>query len=134
MSVHVQWDNEEKTILLWSFEGRWTWGEYDDALKSTNTLLESVEQKVDFIYDVRHMSILPADVVTRFKMYYLKKPEKSRLYLVVGVDSYLRLLWDTFTSLPYARHLKAFYFETLDDARHYSRNYQDRQPGDLPNE
>jgi hypothetical protein len=126
MGVHVEWDDPEKhTIIVWSFVGRWTWGEYDDALRAVNTMLEPVDHKVDFIYDVRHMSILPPDVVTRFKMYYLKKPEKSRLYLAVGVDKNLQLLWDTFSSLPYARHLRVRYFDTVEEARDHSENYRE---------
>ncbi len=117
MSVHVEWDNEELTVILWSFVGRWTWGEYEDALKMVNSMLEHVEHKVDYIYDVRQMSILPPDVITRFKAKYLKLPEKTGRFVAVGVDDNLRLVWNTFTSLPYAHHLKALYADTLDDAR-----------------
>jgi hypothetical protein len=124
MSIQVEWDNEAKTIVLWTFDGRWTWGEYDEALDQALKLLSSVKHPVDFLYDVRHMSIIPADVITRFKAKYLAIPKDARLFLVVGVDPYLQLLWDTFTELPYARHLKARYFDTLEAARHFSQSYK----------
>lgn len=117
MSVHVQWDNEDRTIILWSFVGRWTWGEYEDALAAAVTMLDTVDHKVDYVYDVRLMSILPPDVVTRFKTKYLKQPEKTGRFIAVGVDDYLRLVWNTFTDLPYARHLRVDYADTLEDAR-----------------
>lgn len=117
MSVHVQWDSEEQTIIVWSFVGRWTWGEYDDALSAAATMLESVDYKVDYIFDVRHMSILPPDLVTRFKAKYLIPPEKARYFVAVGVDHYLQLVWNTFTDLPYARHLKVAYADTFEEAR-----------------
>ena len=117
MSVHVQWDNEDRTIILWSFVGRWTWGEYEDALAATASMLDTVDHQVDYIYDVRLMSILPPDVVTRFKAKYLKLPEKTGRFVAVGVDDYLRLVWNTFTDLPYARHLRVEYADTLEDAR-----------------
>jgi hypothetical protein len=121
MSVHVEWDNPEKTAVRWTYVGRWTWGEYDDALKVANSLLETVDHPVDYITDVRQMGILPADVVKRVKSEYLVLPEKVRYLLAVGFDTNLRLFWDTFTDLPYAHHLKLTYFETLDEARAYSR-------------
>lgn len=117
MSVHVQWDNEEQTIILWSFVGRWTWGEYEDALNAASALLDQVEHTVDYIYDVRRMNILPPDVVTRFKAKYLKQPPKTGRFVAVGVDHNLRLVWNTFTDLPYAHHLRVEYADTLEEAR-----------------
>lgn len=121
MSVHVEWDNPDKTAIRWTFVGRWTWGEYDDALKIALSLLESANHPTDYIVDVRQMGILPPDVVKRVKAQYLQQPEKLRYLIAVGFDANLRLFWDTFTDLPYARHLKMNYFETLEEARDFSR-------------
>ncbi len=126
MSIHVTWDNAEKTILLWTIIGRWTWGEYDDAIAQSNAMLDTVDHGVDFIYDTRSMSILPPDLITQFKLRYLNKHRNTRQFLVVGVDSYLQLLWNTFTKLPYARDLSAFYFDTLDEAREFSRQRREQ--------
>jgi hypothetical protein len=120
MSVHVEWDNPDKRAIRWTYVGRWTWGEFDDALKAANALLETVDHPVDYLVDVRQMGILPPDVVKRVKAEYLEQPEKVRYLLAVGFDVNLRLWWDTFTDLPYAHHLKLNYFETLDEARAYS--------------
>lgn len=127
MSINVKWDNAEQTIILWTFIGRWSWGEYDSALTEATTLLDSVKHHVDFLYDLREMSILPPDLITQFKTRYLKKHPNTRLFLVVGIDSYLQLLWNTFTALPYARHLRARYFDSLDDARLFSKKYSTGQ-------
>ena len=122
MSVHVEWDNEERTTILWSFVGRWTWGEFDEAIKTMTDMLDLVNHPVDAIGDVRQMSILPPDLVSRFKANYLDKNEKVRFLLLVGMEPDLQLFWNTFTDLPYARQLKAHYFETLDEAREFSAN------------
>ncbi len=126
MSIHVNWDNADETILLWTFVGRWTWGEYDDAFKQANAMLDAVDHGVDFLYDVREMSILPPDLITQFKLRYLTKHANTRQFLVVGVDNYLQLLWNTFTNLPYARHLRVLYFDSLDEAREFSQ----QRPGE----
>src|SRR4051794_6235571 len=113
MSIHVDWGNPEKTAVLWSFVGRWSWGEVDDAAKAMGVLLASVDHPVDVIGDVTHMSILPPDVISRMKYQYQELPPKFGNLIVVGADDNLRLFWDTFTSLPYAAKLKAHFFDTL---------------------
>ncbi len=127
MSVHIEWANEDRTAILWSFVGRWTWGEFDDSLKIMSGLLNSVDYPVDTIGDVRQMSILPPDIVSRFKAHYLKKSEKIRFLIFVGMDADLQLFWNTFTDLPYAHHLKAYYFETLEEAREFSANAENQE-------
>lgn len=117
MSVHVAWDSDDHTIIVWSFVGRWTWGEYEDALKAAYAMLDEAGAKVDYIYDVRQMSILPPDVVTRFKTKYLKLHPNTGRFVAVGVDNNLRLVWNTFTDLPYAHHLRVEYADTLEEAR-----------------
>ena len=124
MSVHIEWDNEERTTLLWSFLGRWTWGEFDETVKIMTAMANSVTHQVDLIIDVRQMSILPPDIVTHVKLRYLNKSRRIERLLAVGVDSHLQLFWNTFTDLPYARHLKLTFFETLDDARTYLDTHQ----------
>jgi len=122
MGVHVEWDNEEMTAILWSFVGRWTWGEFDDAMRAATAMLETVEHQVDCILDVRQMMILPPDVVSRVKEHYLRRSDNAGRILAVGLDANLQLFWDTFTTLPYAQHLKAHYFDTLEEARHFYRD------------
>lgn len=119
MSVYVQWDSAERRAVVWTLTGRWSWNEFQAAWEMMQAMLESVEHKVDFIYDVRHMSMLPADTITRLKGSYLNAPAKVEQLLAVGVDANLQLFWNTFTDLPYANHLKMTYFDSLEDAIAY---------------
>jgi len=120
MSVHVEWDNEERTRILWSFVGRWTWGEFDEAVKVVIGMVANVEHPVDLLIDVRQMSILPPDIVKHVKTRYLSKPKKMGRLIAVGVDNNLQLFWNIFTDLPYAQSLKLIYFETLEEARAFA--------------
>ena len=67
MSVHVEWDNEERTTILWSFVGRWTWGEFDAAVEQTLAFVSAVDHKVDVIFDLRKGGFPPRDALWRFK-------------------------------------------------------------------
>ena len=46
MSVAVQWDNEDKTIIHMIYEGRWQWDEARAAVVEANQMIESVEHEV----------------------------------------------------------------------------------------
>lgn len=123
MAVRVEWNGEDRDAILWTLVGRWTWDEYAAGWSEMLTLLETAAgKKPDIIFDVRHMTMLPADVVSRMKQDYLNIPAKAGRILAVGVDSQLQLFWNTFTDLPYASHLKAAYFETLEEALEFARS------------
>jgi hypothetical protein len=53
MSVYVDWDNTEHTIVRFDLTQRWTWDEFSQAYQYALTLLESVPHRVHFII---HMS------------------------------------------------------------------------------
>ena len=124
MAVQVQWDSEEeKNAIIWTLIGRWTWQEYGTAWETMLAMLETVTgEKPDFVFDVRRMSMLPSDVITRLKAKYLNVPPKVGRMIALGVDTHLQFFWNTFTDLPYAQRLKMTYFDTLEEAVAYSKN------------
>lgn len=122
MAVRVEWDSEDRHAIIWTLVGRWTWDEYAAAWSEMIDMLDTAEGKPDILFDVRHMTMLPADVITRLKKDYLNIPPRAGRMLSVGVDAQLQLFWNTFTDLPYANHLKMKYFETLEEALEFSRS------------
>ena len=53
MPIHIKWDNDEKTILRYDFEGRWTWDEYFSVMKQLTAMMASVEYRVDAIANMK---------------------------------------------------------------------------------
>lgn len=126
MAVTVQWDDETaKNALVWTLVGRWTWFEFGQAWRDMTVMLDEVDGKVCLIFDVRRMSMLPPDITTKLKQDYLKPPPKAGRLLAVGVDADLQLFWNMFTDLPYAKHMRMRYFETLEEASEYARTHRD---------
>ena len=126
MAVTVQWDDDTaKYAIVWTLVGRWTWFEFGQAWRQMIPMLDEADGKVDFIFDVRRMSMLPPDVTTKLKQDYLKAPSKVGRLLAVGVDDDLQLFWNMFTDLPYAKHMRMRYFETLEEASGYVRAHRD---------
>ena len=42
MSVEVQWDNDDKTIIHMIYEGRWQWDDVRAAIMEMNQMIDSV--------------------------------------------------------------------------------------------
>jgi hypothetical protein len=116
MPVHAYWDDTEKTILVVSFEGRWTWDEYEQMRGTALAMMDSVDHPIDIVYDGPTRILAPPDFVTRIRQQYLTPHRNLRLRIFVGTDEYFQLLWNTFTDVA-APELGARFAETLEDAR-----------------
>src|SRR5688572_14571049 len=53
MSVTVRWwDEAKKNIILYKFEGKWTWDEFYPAYYESIEMMDSVDYKTNFIMDL----------------------------------------------------------------------------------
>jgi hypothetical protein len=67
MPVIVEWDNEDKTAVLINYQRPWTWSEFNAAIEQMMGLFNSVNHKVDVIFDIRNGGFPPPDAMKRFK-------------------------------------------------------------------
>ena len=58
MTIEVNWDNEKHTIVRYIFQKGWSWDEVDPAFKIADSLMSSVDHKVDVIMDFSPSSLL----------------------------------------------------------------------------
>ncbi|MBX3062574.1 MAG: hypothetical protein KF726_06340 [Anaerolineae bacterium] len=61
MTVTVAWDNDEHTIILFTFIGNWTWREYWDACMQSNAMHATVKHRVYVIADLTASTTFPID-------------------------------------------------------------------------
>lgn len=103
MGICVEKRGADDGILFWHFRGQWTWGHLDEALKASHQYTGGLHKRVDFILDIRDMSLPPADLVSQLRQRARRAPDDPHtgMKIVVGADSYLKLLWQ-FTA-PYLR-------------------------------
>lgn len=65
MSVDVAWDNEEQSILRYSFAGDWTWNEYRPALQKGREMMQSVSpRKVCIFNDMSQVKRFPPNFIS----------------------------------------------------------------------
>lgn len=53
MPIQAKWNNDEKTVLRYDFEGRWTWDEYFGVMAQITNMMKSVDHRVDAIANMK---------------------------------------------------------------------------------
>ncbi len=67
MAINVQWDNPEQTTVMVVFHRPWTWRDFDSAVERMLSLFNTVNYRVDVIFDIRDGGFPPPDAITHFK-------------------------------------------------------------------
>ena len=64
MSITVDWYNAEKTAIIYTYDGPWTWNDFDTVVTQGNMLIKSVPYIVHVVVDLKDGSIVPTDVIS----------------------------------------------------------------------
>jgi hypothetical protein len=93
MTILVNWDNAEKTTILYTIHGRWTWEDLYDALDKGRGMMDSVShEKVDFIVDMSDCKLLPDNALSNFARMTNKPHPKNGRMVMVGATTFVRAL------------------------------------------
>jgi hypothetical protein len=118
MTIQVTWDNPEKTTLLWTVEGRWTWTESHEAIAAAEAFMESVpHQQVDSIVDMSRGHLIPENAVSNFSRTLRTMHPKAGLIVMVGMPPIVQALLSVLTRVPSSPARKIIVTRTLDEAR-----------------
>jgi hypothetical protein len=93
MAIHISWDDAEKTTILYTIDGRWTWSDLYDALDLGRDLMDSVSHEhVDFIVDMTACKLLPDNALSHFARMSNKPHPKSGRMVMAGATTFVRAL------------------------------------------
>lgn len=117
MPYNVQWDNAEKTAVLCSLQGHWTWHEMSIALEEMFALLDTTDHKVALIFHTANHSYVPPGALANLrKLINISHPNEGIKFLV-GVPALIAALFAALNK-SYYELIKEFWFvDTLDEAR-----------------
>lgn len=89
MPIKIEWFNDEKTILLETFEGRWTVDEYRQLIDQAAELLAEVDHTVDIIADgTDNGPRLPANLLRGGLVYAVRHvPPNQGITVFVRIDA-----------------------------------------------
>jgi hypothetical protein len=116
MAISLQWENEEKTIIHWTFDGPWTWADFETAQAEFHAMLRTVEHLVDVLADMRHAPALPRDTFANFKRMERKVvPNRDRVVLVTE-SMFIRGMARTFNQVFRNRPTQFLFADTIEGA------------------
>lgn len=130
MGIRVEWDNDEKTVIRYVYEERWTWEDFHYARSQVREWLDTVDHRVDVIVDVRNSRLVPNGVLAQGRMFASNAPIAHRNEghtIVVGANSLMRSMFEMFGKV-YSRlsdELELEFASSLEEAREKLRRYQE---------
>lgn len=69
MPITIEWDDSEKTIIRYTYQGKWTWEENDQISAQSVAFAKEVDHPLDVIIDFRNSHLLPERALSRFRDY-----------------------------------------------------------------
>ena len=119
MGIGVTWDNEANTIILMTFEGRWTWDELQEAVNLCNGMVESVPHHVHYILDRKGAHYTPGNLLENMrKIINLFTPNEG-LRMIVGENPLIKEAILLFTKLNKGQMFPYRHADTVEEARAY---------------
>ena len=91
MGIKVTWYDDDKTILHWQYEEKWTWDEFVDANVAARRMIISVPHTVDSIVELGS-KLLPEGAFSRGKQQADLTPENHGITVVVTQNSAVRII------------------------------------------
>lgn len=121
MPIKVEWDNEEKTIVRFTYTGKWTWDEFYVHVKEANDLMDTVERVCVSIVDMSKSNHLPlgAAVHVRNIIRQSMSHNNSGITVFINADTIVKMIIDALRqNYPDIKDFSNFmYAKTLDEAR-----------------
>jgi hypothetical protein len=90
--INVEWDNYEKTIIIWTFSSPWTWVEFWDTKNEVHAMIESVSHFVDIIVLTSVEQNLPPNAISNIRGIFRNRHERGGLMVVVGAKKFLSII------------------------------------------
>jgi len=95
MSIDVDWDNDDKTVIHVTFPPEWTWGEFFELDQRTVEMLDTVKHRVLFLADVSQTTQLPTGLnLSIIRQVIDFRHDNSDLLVIVGMNTMIRALFD----------------------------------------
>ncbi len=130
MSINVQWDNLDRTVVMIDFHRPWTWKEFDSAIEQMLNLFNSVNHRVDVLFDIRDGGFPPPDAIKHFrKAAEIQHPNGGLLVyiaprvLVQFINSILKIMTVAFAGSGTFESPKFIFTKSLEEAHAYLSNH-----------
>lgn len=130
MGIKVVWDNPERTIICFVFEGQWTWTEMQAARRQQHQMLEQVPHVVDVIMDFTQGRLLPQNPIAQLRQLSSARPVNTGIVILVGANPLIQTVARMYGRLYSGEQLRFDAVHTREQARSVSANHRAAYPPD----
>lgn len=116
MPVSVQWYDEEQHIILYTFEGQWTWEELHGVLNEVSTMMGSVNHRVDAIIDLSSSRFVPSNALLKMRIESDQPSPNWGIGVFVQAGTFINALLETFKRLNRTVSQRYFIANSIDEA------------------
>ena len=95
MPISVRFEDDNH-LVIWEFEGKWTWNDYYSKRDAVNQKIEETEHPVDMIVDISKGSVLPQNVLSHTGSAVRKAPQNIGIIVIIGPNLVLRTFFQFF--------------------------------------
>lgn len=92
MSIMVNLDNNQSSILRFKFEKSWNWNDWYNAESKSMKLIEESDQPVDIVMDLSQAGAKPHNIISQISMLLRQYPPNLNRIYFVGADSVIQKL------------------------------------------
>lgn len=116
MPIHTRWFNDDRTILLETFQGSWSVADYQAMVDQAAAMLATVPHTVHIIVDATTSGRVPVNIISGITYAMKRVPANQGITVFVHVDVFINALIGLATRLNPRLGATLFSADTLDDA------------------
>lgn len=124
MGIELYWDDQDQTVMLAEFAGKWTWDELHDMLHTIKRLSTERGQLFGAIIDLRQGFQLPGGSVfnreglSQFRrLLSLNDGGGKGPVAIVGMNGVIRSIFDAVNNIDRSLTNDVYFASSLEDAR-----------------
>jgi hypothetical protein len=118
MGITIAWDDAERTTLIYTIDGRWTWDEFYNTIYQAREMMENVPHaQVHSIVDISNGKLFPANALSHFARMSTARHPKTGMMVMVGMGSFVRALMNMLNGYKQHSTNRIRVAQTLDEAR-----------------
>lgn len=95
MPVTIRHEDENR-LVIWEFQGNWTWEDYYRHRDEVNTFIEKADHEVNMIIDMTRSNLLPKNLMSHASSASRHAPDNIGKTVFVGANAVLRTFFNMF--------------------------------------
>lgn len=116
MGIRIEWYDRNQHIITHIYEGEWTVNDYYALIDENYKLIDSVNDRVDIINDLRATSTVPKGMVAPVKYAIRKAHPNEGINVLVGATSFIKALLNSINEGSGQAFTEVHFASTIEDA------------------